>query len=200
MNNCYNSKKPHCFYLCRFGEQRSDSLRTLNVGKPNNGEERKVWDTDTRDPGLGDQSMGALRTWGGDLAWEEASGRRQRQSRRPGCYSCQQSPKYNEWSGFKTHSSASQAFGKDCIWVSTLSPSLIKTKMPLNNVLKHCLSLVMSWFYCGCSRQRGKPVICVDGTQNPVKLFRDDDAIYHSSVEKCSRCVYQGSWSYINLG
>lgn len=143
---------------------------------------------------------GALRTWGGDLAWEEASGRRQRQIRRPGCYSCQQSPKYNEWSGFKTHSSASQAFGKDCIWVSTLSLSLNKTKMPLNNVLKHCLSLVMSWFYCGCSRQRGKPVVCVDGTQNPVKLLRDDDAIYHSSVEKCSRCAYQGSWSYINLG
>lgn len=141
-------------------------------------------------PWFGDQSVGALRTWGGDLACEEASGGRQRQSRGPGCYSCQQSPKYNEWPGFKTHSLASQAFGKDCIWGSTLSPASIKTKVSLNSVLKYCLSLVMSWFYCSCLRQRGKPVIDVDGTQIPVKLFRDEDAIYHSSVENHSHSVY----------
>lgn len=40
---------------------------------------------------------------------------------------------------------------------------------------------------------RAKPVIYVDGTQNPVKLFGDEDATYHSSVENCSHCVHQGS-------
>ncbi|KAF4799177.1 hypothetical protein TURU_057271 [Turdus rufiventris] len=39
-------------------------------------------------------------------------------------------------------------------------------------------------------KQRGKPVIDVDGTQIPVKLFRDEDAIYHSSVENHSHSVY----------
>lgn len=31
--------------------------------------------------------------------------------------------------------------------------------------------------------------MCVDGTQNPVKLFRDDDALLRSAVAVCTRGV-----------
>jgi len=190
--------------LCRSDNQRSDLLCILNAVKPNTREEGKVWETDTRDPGLGDQRgiRWAVRMWGGGLVCEEAE-QEAGILQLPALY-----PSTMNDQGLKPNIPLHpRRLERTAFEHLVLSPCQLKPRSLFNKMLTIFSFSINVMFFCyGYLGQRGKSKMGGRGehgqTQNLVKLcLGNTDAIYHSSVEDCTvvACTrgVEATWTWV---